>query len=178
MLRYRVLEPFWGKSSCKTFQIVWKVLIKGFQLFYISINVVLTFEFCHNITIWKMTILNLNQHYCLLTTGPLCATGVHPHVCKLKVIWPSHFSLALKAPTISPLKSTDCACDRTKRFQVNILNQTKDSAWYWRNFPLPCFGVWAFRLQASRTCTTSQNVPENKVDCSLGISDVYQQRLV
>ena len=30
--------------------------IEGFQLFDISISIVLTFELCHDITIWKMTI--------------------------------------------------------------------------------------------------------------------------
>ena len=72
---------------------------------------------------------------CLLTTGPLC------HRCassclQLRAYWRSNCSLALKASTISPLKSTDWACDQTKWFLINWsywisnttnTNTTKDS---------------------------------------------------
>ena len=45
------------------------LLIYGFRLFDIVMDIVLTRKFCHNIMIWKMTIfdidikLKLNQHY-------------------------------------------------------------------------------------------------------------------
>ena len=35
-----------------------KFLLKGFQLFDIPIDIVLTFEFCIDITIWEMTIFD------------------------------------------------------------------------------------------------------------------------
>ena len=46
VFRYRVFEPFWGILSCKIFYIG------------LAIDIVLTFKFCHEITIWKMTIFD------------------------------------------------------------------------------------------------------------------------
>ena len=46
---------FGGYQQVKVSKIVRKILIKGFILFDIPMDIVLTFEFCHDITIWKMT---------------------------------------------------------------------------------------------------------------------------
>ena len=50
VFRYRVFEPFWGILSCKTGKI--------FDIGLAIDIVLLAFEFCHKITIWKMTVFD------------------------------------------------------------------------------------------------------------------------
>ena len=40
-----------------------KLSVKGFWLFNILIDIVLTFEFCHDITVWKMTIFDKGNYF-------------------------------------------------------------------------------------------------------------------
>ena len=54
----RVTEPFWWKLSCKTQQRGRIYLLKGFQSFDFSIDMVLNFDFGHNISILRMVIFN------------------------------------------------------------------------------------------------------------------------
>ena len=59
VFQYRVQEPFQGKSSGQTLPMVRKFLILAFQLFDISIYIVLTSEFGHDIKKRQFSIRSL-----------------------------------------------------------------------------------------------------------------------
>ena len=59
---YKISEPQSNLCAFIRLQNDIKFSIYGFRLFDILIDIVLTLEFCHNITIWKMTIFDEVQY--------------------------------------------------------------------------------------------------------------------